>query len=362
MNFTLDESQAAVRELATQILDDLSTSERLRELEAAGEHFDRKVWAELATAGLLGIALPEEFGGGGLGFVEIGLLLTEIGRHAAKVPVLPTLTTAAAIAEFGGQPALAQEWLPKVSGGDAVLSAALSTFPDPPLTVSAAGAINGTVSFVPAGLDADLVLVFAEQPGGVTGAYLIDPKSAGVSAESQVAGDGSVEARFAFTDVAAVAPLNGDGADIREWLAQRVIAGLCATAAGITAAALDLTTAYAREREQFGKSIASFQAVATRAADAFIDVKAIRLTALQACWRVGSGLPASEQVAVAKFWAADGGKRVLHAAQHIHGGIGVDRDYPLHRYFLAFTQTELSLGGATEQLLRLGDELASVPA
>ena len=151
-------------------------------------------------------------------------------------------------------------------------------------------------------------------------------------------------------------------AGIREWLAQRVIAGLCATAAGITAAALDLTTAYAREREQFGKSIASFQAVATRAADAFIDVKAIRLTALQACWRVGSGLPASEQVAVAKFWAADGGKRVLHAAQHIHGGIGVDRDYPLHRYFLAFTQTELSLGGATEQLLRLGDELASVPA
>ncbi len=123
-----------------------------------------------------------------------------------------------------------------------------------------------------------------------------------------------------------------------------MVAGHCATAAGITAAALDLTTAYARVREQFGKPIAAFQAVAQRAADAFIDVKAIRLTALQACWRVASGLPAGEQVAVAKFWAADGGKRVMHAAQHIHGGIGVDKDYPLHRLFLAYTADRAESG------------------
>ncbi len=361
MNFTLDESQSAVRELAAQIFADQASPDRQRELEDAGETFDRKLWADLATAGLLGIGLPEEHGGGGLGFVEVGLLLTEAGRCAAKIPLLPTLTTAAALARFG--PAeLAGQWLPQVGEGAAVLSAALATFPDPPLTVNASGGIDGVASFVPAGMDADAIVVVAERPGGGSSAYLIDPAAAGVSREPQVTTAGAVEARVTLSGVQPSARLDGDGDDIREWLRERVVAGLCATAAGITAAALDLTTDYAREREQFGKPIAAFQAVAQRAADAFIDVKAIRLTALSACWRVASGLPAGEQVAIAKFWAADGGKRVMHAAQHIHGGIGVDKEYPLHRFFLAYTSTELSLGGATEHLLRLGDELASVPA
>lgn len=360
MNFTLDESQTAVRDLAAQILDDKANPDRQRALEDAGETFDRPLWSELATAGLLGIGLPEEYGGGGLGFVEVGLLLQEAGRHAAKIPLVPTLTTAAALARFGPNE-LAAQWLPKVCDGSAVLSAAFATFPDPPLTVTDAGTIDGTVSFVPAGMDADAVLVFAEHAGS-RGAYLIDPAAAEVSREAQATGAGALEARLTLNGVRPTGRLDADGEAVREWLRQHVVAGLCATAAGITAAALDLTTAYAREREQFGKPIAAFQAVAQRAADAFIDVKAIRLTALQACWRVGSGLPASEQVAIAKFWAADGGKRVMHAAQHVHGGIGVDKDYPLHRFFLAFTTTELSLGGATEHLLRLGDELAAVPA
>jgi 3-oxocholest-4-en-26-oyl-CoA dehydrogenase beta subunit len=358
MNFTLDESQTAVRELAAEIFTDKASPERQRELEDAGEAFDRKLWSDLATAGLLGIGLAEEYGGGGLGFVEVGLLLTEAGRRAAKIPLLPTLTAAAALAQFG--PAeLAGQWLPKVADGSAVLSAALATFPDPPLTVNGSGTLDGVASFVPAGMDADAVLVVAERPDGSSSAYLIDPTSAGVTREPQVTTAGAVEARLTLSGAQPSAQLAGDGAVVREWLREHVVAGLCATAAGITAAALDLTTAYAREREQFGKAIASFQAVAQRAADAFIDVKAIRLTALQACWRAASGLPAGEQVAVAKFWAADGGKRVMHAAQHIHGGIGVDKDYPLHRLFLAYTATELSLGGATEHLLLLGDELAS---
>jgi alkylation response protein AidB-like acyl-CoA dehydrogenase len=242
-----------------------------------------------------------------------------------------------------------------------LLSAALATFPDPPLAASAGGTLDGVVSFVPAGMDAAAVLVIAELAGGGVRAYLVDPSAAGVSREPQVTSAGAVEARLTLRGAMPLAALDGDGAEIREWLRERIVAGLCALAAGITAAALDITTAYVTEREQFGKSIASFQAVATRAADAFIDAKAIRLTALQACWRVAAGLPAAEQVAIAKFWAADGGKRVMHAAQHLHGGIGVDRDYPLHRFFLAYTETELSLGGATEHLLRLGDQLASVP-
>jgi acyl-CoA dehydrogenase len=357
LDFKLDDSQIAVRDLARQILDDRSTPERLRALEADGVTLDRELWSELANAGLIGIGLPEEYGGGGLGFVEVGLLLTEAGRHTAKLPLLPTITTGQALSEFG--PAeLAAEVLPGVCEGQTFLTAALSTFPDPPLTAGSDGAISGSVSFVPAGMAADRILVFVDGAG----AFLLDPAASGVSREPQLAADGSVEARLTLEGVSPLARLNGDAAAIREWLRLRTTAGLCTLAAGITEIALDMTTEYARERQQFGKPIASFQAVAQRAADGFIDVKAIRLSALSACWRVASGLPSAEAVAVAKFWAADGGRRVLHAAQHIHGGIGVDRDYPLHRYFLAFTQCELTLGGASEQLLRLGDELAAVPA
>ena len=128
---------------------------------------------------------------------------------------------------------------------------------------------------------------------------------------------------------------------------------------GVCQEAVRLTAEYTKTRQQFDKPIASFQAVGQRAADAYIDAEAVRLTARQAAWRLDAGMPAAKEIAVAKFWAADGGQRVVHAAQHLHGGIGVDRDYPLHRCFLSAKQIELTLGGATSQLRRLGAMLAA---
>jgi len=128
---------------------------------------------------------------------------------------------------------------------------------------------------------------------------------------------------------------------------------------GACAQALALTATYTKERKQFDVPIASFQAVAHRAADAYMDTEAIRLTTWQALWRLSNGEDASDHVAVAKFWAAWGGQRVVHAAQHLHGGVGVDRDYPLHRSFLLVKELELQLGGATEQLVELGRLIAA---
>ena len=125
---------------------------------------------------------------------------------------------------------------------------------------------------------------------------------------------------------------------------------------------MQLTAKYTTERVQFGKPIATFQAVGQRAADAYIDTEAVRLTAWQAAWRLAEGLPAAPEVAVAKFWADDGAQRVVHAAQHLHGGMGVDRDYPLHRYYLTVKHLALTLGGGTASLLRLGNFLADEPA
>jgi alkylation response protein AidB-like acyl-CoA dehydrogenase len=146
-----------------------------------------------------------------------------------------------------------------------------------------------------------------------------------------------------------------------QWIFEHTTAALCATAAGVCETALRMTAEYTKTREQFDRPIATFQAVGQRAAEAYIDTEAVRLTAWQAAWRLDAGLPATAEVSVAKFWAADGGQRVVHAAQHLHGGIGVDRDYPLHRYFLWAKHLELTLGGATSQLLRLGSLLADQP-
>ena len=123
--------------------------------------------------------------------------------------------------------------------------------------------------------------------------------------------------------------------------------------------ALELTAQYTKDRKQFDVPIASFQSVAHRAADSFIDTEAVRLTAQQALWRLSVDMPASAEVATAKYWTAFGGQRVVHTAQHLHGGVGVDRDYPLHRYFLSAKEIELQLGGTTRQLLALGQLLAA---
>ena len=176
-----------------------------------------------------------------------------------------------------------------------------------------------------------------------------------VHVAERLAHDGHIAVRFGQASmdgngvqVAASDVLGGpdSGAEIVDWMVERATAALCSIATGVCEQALKMTAEYTKTREQFDRPIATFQAVGQRAADAYIDTEAIRLTALQAAWRLEEGLPAAGEVAVAKFWAADGGQRVVHAAQHLHGGIGVDRDYPLHRYFLWAKELELTLGGA----------------
>jgi 3-oxocholest-4-en-26-oyl-CoA dehydrogenase beta subunit len=140
---------------------------------------------------------------------------------------------------------------------------------------------------------------------------------------------------------------------------ERATAGLAALQAGMLDMAVRLSASYTSEREQFGRPIATFQAVSQRVASAFIDAECARLTALEASWRLHEGLDASDQVSIAKWWAAEAGHRVLHAAQHVHGGVGVDREYPLHRYLLRTKQVEFALGSAADHLGNLGRRLAA---
>ena len=373
MDFSYSDDQQSIVDLVGQLLSEQSTHERQRALETGdGPRFDRDLWAQLADTGLLGTAVPEEQGGAGLGFQEVAAICEKVGRHTAPVPYFETAVLGALpIGEFG-TPAQREAWLPKVVSGEAVLTAALQedqAEPEHPLTVARPDGdgwqLTGAKIPVPAAELADCILVSAAVEGGDVAIFLVDPKASGVQRvglETTSAQPASL-LRLDGVRVAAGDVLGGidAGRVVLEWLLLRATAAQCAMGVGICEAAREMTTDYIKERKQFGQPIAMFQSVGHRAADAFIDVQAIRLTAMQACWRVAAGLPAAREVALAKYWVSEAGARVVAASQHLHGGMGVDRDYPVHRFYLYAKQLELDLGGSTDQLRRIGRFLADMP-
>jgi 3-oxocholest-4-en-26-oyl-CoA dehydrogenase beta subunit len=369
MDFTLTQAQDDLGALTRDILTDRVTSHRLREIEQGGTGFDPDLWAELAKAGVLSAALPESLGGAGLGLLEQCTVLAEIGRVVAPVPYLPSIVLgAAALARFG-RADQQQRWAVPAGRGELIIAAALAEedIDDPGRSATVAERagggwlLTGTKTTVLAGTLAGLLLVPARTAEG-TAVFLVAPDDRGVTVTAQqvTGGDGT-----AFVDLAAVR-LPADrivgeaeaGPELVGWLAARATVALCALQLGVAERALELTAAYARERQQFGKPIGSFQAVAQRLADGYIEVEGIRLTLWQAAWRLASDLPCDTEVATAKFWAADAGHRVAHTAVHVHGGVGVDMDGDVHRYFAAAKHNEFALGGATAQLRRIGAALS----
>jgi alkylation response protein AidB-like acyl-CoA dehydrogenase len=373
VDFSLSEPQQEVRDLARRILEDLSTHERLVDVEAGAEGIDRRVWEELATAQLLGIAVPEAWGGSDMGFFALCVLVEEIGRAVSPVPVLPSLVMGGLpLAAFGSEAQKAR-WLPGVADGSVVLTAALQEAgndePSQPRTAARRDGdvwrLSGARICVPAAHVAERILVPARVAGGGVGVFLVDPGAAGVALVPQrvTNRERQFELRLSDARVAADDVLAGPerGTEVTRWIAERATAACCALQLGVSEKALRMTASYTTERRQFDRPIGSFQAVHQRAADAFIDVEAMRLTTWQAVWRLDQGLDADDAVCVAKFWAADGGQRVGYAAQHLHGGIGIDVDYPLHRHYLWAKQIELTLGSAPVQLARIGERLAREP-
>ena len=365
MDFTLDESQQELVGLARQILAKESTQERLDALDAEGRWLDTALWAQLAEAGVVGAALAEDVGGGGLGFAAAALLCEQVGAHVAQVPFLETVLTALTVDAFGTAEQR-QQYLPAVVAGASVLTAALTETgreepTDLATTASADGAayrVTGLKTSVPFADVADRVLVPARAGDGAV-LLLVDPTGPGVTLRAGTGTSGvplfEVELDGAPGELLTAEP------DAVGWVVDRALTALAATGLGVSATALRLSAAYTTTREQFGRPIATFQAVGHRLADAYIDVEAIRLTTLHAVWLLDSGLPGRDEARIAKWWASEGGHRVAHAAQHVHGGVGVDTDYQLHRYFTWNKQVEFTLGTAQRQLLTLGASLAAEP-
>jgi alkylation response protein AidB-like acyl-CoA dehydrogenase len=371
MDFEMEEEEQAVAELTRTILMDHATNERLKELESGDAPYDDALWQTLAKSNLLGTAIPDAYGGSDLGFMSLCLLLQEVGRTVAPIPAFPALVLGALpLARFGSD-AQKKEWLPEIAAGERILTAALSEFASSDLLAPATKVevdgdgyrVTGVKTNVPCGEQASHILVPARFDDGAIGMFYVTASGEGVTLTAQETSDGQPHAQLelAGARVSGEARLaeGEDGAATLRWLVDRAVAARCMMQLGVTERALEMTAEYSRERIQFDRPIGSFQAVHQRAADAYINVEAVRLTALEAAWRLSRDLPAEEQVRVAKFWAAEGGQSAAFACQHLHGGIGIDRDYPLHRYFTWAIQIEHEFGSAKHQLDGLGREIAA---
>ena len=371
MDFAFTEDQEALRELSRKILGDRITHDRLKQLEAEPEWFDRETWQELARANLLGVAIDEAHGGMGFGFFELCILLSEVGRAVAPIPVYPTLLLGALPISRFGTDAQKAHYLPRIARGECILSAALlePSSSDPRRIDTLASRVGGGFRLVgrktcaPAAHLAERILVPAQLPDGRVGLFLVDPRAKGVSLERQHSTSHEPQFRITLEDVAVSESdvLGGSPAPVNalHWLLERATTGLCAIELGVCERALRITADYTAKREQFNQPIGAFQAVHQRAGDAFIDVECIRWTTWRAVNSLAAEENASDDVSVAKFWASEAGHRVVYAAQHLHGGIGVDVDYPIHRYYLWSRQIEVTLGTGKEHVTRLGEGIAA---
>ena len=310
MDFSFDETQKDIQALAAQVFAK-ATPGRIKQVEATPDGIDRELWGDLSAADLVKIALPADVGGSGQSILELAVVLAEMGRRVAPVPLLSHAFASLPLAAYANRPELF----------DGILAAKLEEGP-----VLHAPLADQIVS-----LDGER-FVLLDQPK-------VDPTR---TTHRQLAG-------FVTGDGETLA----EGEEVKDFVKRHAIAALCATGVGVFEEALRITASYITERKQFDKPIATFQGATMKAADAYIDLEAIRATTWSAIWRLAEGRSCDDELAIAKFWVADGGQRIVHNCQHLHGGIGVDIDYPIHRYFIWAKYLELTLGGANRQLLEI---------
>jgi alkylation response protein AidB-like acyl-CoA dehydrogenase len=365
MDFTTTEAAQDLGGLVDTIVDAVCTPEHQRELDGLDQRFDEQLWRKLVDADILTSAAPTSLGGDGFGVLEQVAILVALGHQLAAVPYLESVMLGAgALARFGSEE-LQQSWGAAAVAGEKILTVALDgEMGEGPVQAVRAGdgyRLTGTRTLVGFGPVADAFLVPAETDSG-SAVFLVSPEDPGVAVTAlETTGLGSVgHLALDGTQVDGGRQV-GDGT-VAVWLDTLITLGRSAFQLGVLERGLQLTAEYARTREQFDRPIGSFQAVAQRLADGYIDVKGLRLTLTQAAWRVSEDVPAEIDVASAAFWAADAGHRVAHTVVHVHGGVGVDTDHPVHRYFLAAKDIEFALRGATGQLRRIGRELAETPA
>jgi alkylation response protein AidB-like acyl-CoA dehydrogenase len=363
MDFAQDQTQREIAELASHVLG--------RVVERPAD----QAWRDIVDAGLLGLALPQRWGGDGLGLCEAAVVLTEVGRRAVPTPLLATLGLGALPLARSATEQQQDAILPRVVKEGLVLTAALHepTQPMPihPRTVAHSPGgpgdgyvVTGTKIAVPYADRAHRILIPVTLAGGGVGLLLIDPRAPGVTVTPEPSAGHEPHHRLSLdnVEVAATELVGGnsnassDGTTVRD-LYQVAIVAAALTADGLLAGALALTAEHVTSRHQFGRPLATLQAVAQQIADVYVVGRALHLVAWSACWRLADGREPGADPAVAGHWVAEQLRPAVGVCHHLHGGLGLDRSYPLHRFSAAATELARFVGGPDRGLDLLGDEL-----
>ncbi|UCC59701.1 MAG: acyl-CoA/acyl-ACP dehydrogenase [Dehalococcoidia bacterium] len=364
MDFALSEEQEMLRKMARDFLENECPKSLVREMEEDEKGYSPELWKKMADLGWMGLVLPAEYGGEGMAFLDLAILIEEMGRALVPAPYLSTVV-------YCGMPILAagteeqkKEYLPKIAKGELILSLALT---EPSASWEPSGVetkavadgddfvINGTKLFISDAHIADYLLCVTRTKEGAAGEdditlFLVDAKSKGINltALKTIADDKQFEVVFDNVRVPKsnmLGELNGGWAVIKDMLPQATLAQ-CALMVGGAQQVLEMTVNYAKERVQFGKPIGSFQAIQHKCANMATDVDGCRFVTYEAAWKLSEGLPCSLEVSMAKAWVSEAYRRTCAEGHQIHGGIGFIKDHDMQLYYRRAKSSELIFGDA----------------
>jgi alkylation response protein AidB-like acyl-CoA dehydrogenase len=363
MNLDLTEEQEMLRTSARDFLTKECPKTLVRKLEEDKKGYSTELWHKMAELGWMGLVLPEKYGGQGMGFMDLIILLQEMGRNILPGPFFSTVVLGSLPILLAGTEEQKKEFLPKIAKGELIMTLA---FTEPSARYDAAGVqvkakaqgdnflINGTKLFVENAHIADYMICVTRTRKGTTPEdgitlFLVDAKSRGIKHEVMPTIGADKLCEVVFDDVEVpkknmLGKLHGGWHILAKALEQATIAK-CAEMVGGQEAAMDMTLAYVKERVQYGKPIGSFQVIQHYCANMWMNVETSRDILYKTACSVAEGLPSSaSEVAVAKGWINEAYKFVTERAVQCHGAIGTTRDHDIGLYYRRAKAGELAFG------------------
>jgi alkylation response protein AidB-like acyl-CoA dehydrogenase len=359
MNLALSEEQEMIRKMARDFLTDKFPKTVVKEIEQSEAGYSPEVWQEMAGLGWMGLAFPEKYGGSGMSFLDLAVLLEEMGRACLPGPYFSTVVLGGlTIADIGSEEQK-QQYLRRIASGEIIFTLALTeasaSYDADAIETKAIAdkdgyVLNGTKLFVPDAHIADYMLVVARTDKKGLTIFIVDGKSPGISSTvlKTIANDKLCEVVFDRVKVPReniLGELNQGWKEVQK-IIQRAAVAKCCEMVGCIQQALDMTVSYAKERKQYDRPIGSFQVIQHYCADMATDVDGTRLSTYQAAWMLSEGLPCTKEIAIAKAWAGEACQRVMALAHQIHGAIGVTIDHDLQYYTRRAKAAEVSFGDA----------------
>ena len=362
MDFSLTEEQDMLRISARDFLAKECPKDRVRELSEDEIGYDRQVWHHMAELGWIGLTFPEEYGGMAASFMDLVILMEEMGRNILPGPFFSTIALCAlALLEYGSSAQKAR-FLPRIAAGEAVWAFAL-TESSGQSKASEVGLramlrdngyiLEGHKLFVADAHVADHILVVArtgdaERPEDGITLFIVDARGPNVKMEAIPTIGGDRQFKVSFRGVAVpqdnVLGKVGEGWHIVDFILQRAAVLKCAEMSGACQAVLDITSSYAKERIQFGRPIGSFQAIQHKLADILIDVEAVEYLLYQAAWGISIGSPSPWHISAAKAKANEAYQRVCIEAIGAHGAIGYTMDHDVGLYYRRVKAAQFTAG------------------